>query len=88
MRRRRYGGLLPIAACALALGGCENLLGASGPAIVVGVQKQSNVGEPLVLHADIGGRRVEVESPRTLDDDAFTEVRGRGTARCACAWPC
>jgi hypothetical protein len=65
-------------ASTLAAAGCSDVLGIGGPRIVVSVAKQSGVGDPLLLQADIGGRRVEVESPRTLDDydDRYREVRG------------
>lgn len=76
----RYRSLLSMLAVAstLALAGCSDVLGIGGPKIVVSVARQSNVGDPLLLQAAIGGRRVEVESPRTLDDydDGYREVRG------------
>lgn len=77
MRYRSLLSLLGVAST-LALAGCSDVLGVGGPKIVVSVAKQSGAGDPLLLQADIGGRRVEVESPRTLDDydDGYREVRG------------
>lgn len=78
--RMRYRGQLSMLGVAgtLALAGCSDVLGLGGPKIVVSVARQSNGGDPLLLQADIGGRRVEVESPRTLDDydEEYREVRG------------
>ena len=67
--RMWYRGLFSMLGVAsiLALAGCSDVLGLGGPKIVVSVARQSNVGDPLLMRADIGGRRVEVESARTVE---------------------
>jgi len=62
--------------CAVALLGCSDLFGPSGPEISVSLELRQPLGALPLLRADIGGRAVQLTATAAEPGGASREVRG------------